>query len=114
MLQALEPYLPAKDIPATAAFWQGTLGFDLTGQSEKWLRVARDEVAVMFGQGEPPQNFDGVLVVRATDVAAIADATDAAPEWGPRKTPDNRYEVAYRDPNGYLVNFTQNTKEGAA
>ena len=108
MLEALEPYLPAGDIPKTATFWRETLGFDVTGQSDSWLRVARDQVAVMFGKGDVAAPFGGVFVVRTSQVDEIAARAQAAPEWGPRRTPDNRYEVAFRDPNGYVVNFTQN------
>ncbi len=108
MLQTLEPYLPSADLAATAAFWRDVLGFEVTGHNENWLRVARDDVAVMFGRGQVHSGFEGVFVVRSDDVDGIAEAASTMPEWGPRDTPDARHEVAFKDPNGYIVNFTQN------
>jgi hypothetical protein len=67
--------------------------------------LRRDSTSVSF--------FDAELYIEVTDSPTLYDSikSDVPVEWGPEVYTYGRREFALRDPNGYLVIFTEPTEE---
>jgi hypothetical protein len=45
---ALLPMLQTEDIGRAGGWYESVMGFETTGASDDWLRLARDDIAIMF------------------------------------------------------------------
>jgi uncharacterized glyoxalase superfamily protein PhnB len=115
--------LDVPDLPATMAFWTGTLGFEVIARIDDdagrplWAQVSRDGVRVMFtshyhdGEDEEPHEaqLSGSIYIDVDDVDGLAGELDGkvAFIYGPEDQPHGMREVAVRDNNGYVVMFGQ-------
>ena len=113
------PSLLARDMTATLAFYR-RLGFRTTGQDRDagpptWAEVRRDGVVLQF-YSDPPHGtlptpvFSGTLYLFPSSVDELAAefrAGGLAFEWGPEVMDYGMKEFALKDPNGYLLAFTE-------
>ncbi len=116
MLEKLSPILPARDIPATQAFWQ-RLGFHTVYIDASYLLMKREGAEVHFFHHATldPFNCDHGAYLRPSDITALDG------EWGalglpatgiPRleraaDKPWGMRELALLDPNGNLIRAGQ-------
>jgi catechol 2,3-dioxygenase-like lactoylglutathione lyase family enzyme len=120
------PSLLARDLPATVVFYQSILGFQLTGHHPSatqpvWVEVARDGVVLQF-YAEPPKGtptvpvLSGTLYFHPVSVMSLAaELSGRVPfEWGPEVMEYGMREFAIRDPNGYLLAFTESAAPGTS
>ena len=120
-LTGVIPRLPVADLGRTVRFYTGVLGFRV---SLMWPETAptfvvldRDAVSLGFFTSDalrgPVTIGTADLYLGADDVlglhAAIKDV--ATVEWGPEVFFYGRREFAVRDPDGYLLIFTEPTDE---
>ena len=128
-LTQLRTLLTANDLSETIAFYE-RLGFECIGTwvppghddgKPVWCQVARDDVKLMFNQGdsEPHDDGDGVMHVHepgmegyiyldVDDVDALfADVKSVVHEFEHELAdqPHGMREFALRDPNGYQLIF---------
>jgi len=112
------PSLLVRDVRETLAFYE-RIGFEATGwypsqEAPTWAEVRRGPLVLEL-YVEPPIGspkapiFSGTLYVRADGVDALAAelADDVELAWGPELMDYGRREFAVRDPNGYLIAFTE-------
>ncbi|MGE0442224.1 MAG: VOC family protein [Gemmatimonadales bacterium] len=113
------PSLLVRDMAATLAFYR-QLGFELTGRSNDtepptWAEVRRDAASLQFFT-DPPHGtptspvMSGTLYFSPTSVDALAAEFRAAGiefEWGPEVMDYGMKEFAVRDPNAYLLAFSE-------
>ncbi len=112
------PSLLVRDVRETLAFY-GRIGFEATGwypnpETPTWAEVRRGPLVLEL-YAEPPVGtpkapiFSGTLYVRADGVDALAAelADEVELAWGPELMDYGRREFAVRDPNGYLIAFTE-------
>lgn len=111
------PSLLVTDLAATLAFYE-RLGFAVRGRSDhdggQWAEVRRGGATLQFFT-EAPEGLptspvmSGTLYFRAEDVDALAGEWrgKVAFAWGPEVMDYGMREVAVRDPNGYLIAFTE-------
>jgi catechol 2,3-dioxygenase-like lactoylglutathione lyase family enzyme len=115
----LVPSLLAREIVETVRFYTEILGFRLTGrhpdkEHPEWVELTRDGVALQFF-AEPPKTIpdqpilSGTLYVYPDSVTALAEELDGkvAFEWGPEVMEYGMREFGIRDPNGYVLAFTE-------
>jgi catechol 2,3-dioxygenase-like lactoylglutathione lyase family enzyme len=118
---SVSPRLPVRDIPATVAWYTEVLGFE---SGEPWpadnptfVLLDREGVTVQFYVPDDPaaQVGEGTLAFTVTDATALhASLADGVPiEWGPEVYWYGRREFAVRDPNGYLIIFSEETSDPA-
>jgi catechol 2,3-dioxygenase-like lactoylglutathione lyase family enzyme len=120
-LTGVTPRLPVADLGRTVAFYTRVLGFQI---SVLWPDDAptfalRDRDAVSLGFFTPDAHRGAVTVgtadlyLGADDVRALhAAIKDVVPvEWGPEVYFYGRREFAVRDPDGYLLIFTEPTDD---
>ena len=116
--QVIIPSLRCLDIGQTRAFYVDRLGFTLSGAwpatEPTWIEVSRDGITLQFSaepcQGEPDAPvMSGVLYFRPDSVRDVASAlsSDVDVAWGPEVMPYGMLEFAIRDPNGYILAFTE-------
>lgn len=115
--EALAPMLQAADLDATVAWYTGVLGFASIARDEGWVRLERDEVALMFITDEEfgsPQ-ATGTQYVYVDDAMALWNDIKARvqAERGPEQTDYGMLEFTIKDPNGYLLTFGQSVEGGA-
>jgi len=109
--------LQAADLDATVAWYTAVLGFTCVAREEGWVRLERDEVALMFitDAGFRAPQVTGAQYIYVDDAVALWNAikgrVDA--EGGPEQTDYGMLEFAIKDPNGYLLSFGQPTEGGA-
>ena len=109
--KSLVPMLQTDDIAGTRAWYEAVLGFACVGSDDAWLRLARDDVAIMFMRNP----HMGAPSATATQYFHVEDVMDlwasVAPrvpaEWGPERMSYGMIEFAIKDPNGYLLSFGQ-------
>lgn len=114
----LIPSLLVRDMAETLDFY-GRLGFRLTDQwpnrrNPKWIELSRDGAHLHFyddppaGDGERP-SLSGTLTIYHTDVMALAHEVRGRVTfvYGPDTGETGLMEFAVRDPNGYLLAFTE-------
>jgi catechol 2,3-dioxygenase-like lactoylglutathione lyase family enzyme len=117
----ITPRLPVADLRRTIPFYTQTLGFRV---AVLWPRVQptfcildRDQVSVSFYMPDEHRptvaTGAGELSIDVEDVrglhAALKDKV--AVEWGPEVYFYGRREFAIRDPNGYLLIFSEKTND---
>jgi catechol 2,3-dioxygenase-like lactoylglutathione lyase family enzyme len=114
------PRLPVKDLQHTVAFWTRTLGFELGAlwpdDAPTFAILSRDAVNIQFHQaaaGDPTGH--ATLSFDVDDARALYAALlgQVPTEWGPEVYWYGRREFAIRDPDGYLVIFSEETDEAA-
>jgi catechol 2,3-dioxygenase-like lactoylglutathione lyase family enzyme len=114
--QALAPMLQAADLDATVAWYTSVLGFQTAAREEGWVRLERDEVALMFITDEEfgaPQ-ATGVQYIYVDDAMALWNDIKARvpAERSPEQTDYGMLEFTIKDPNGYLLSFAQEIERG--
>lgn len=115
------PRLPVSNLQRTIAFYVGLLGFRidvLWPEDEPTFCVLnRDDVNVGFFTPDAHRGEVTIgsveLYLAVDDVRAIHEAIkDQVPiEWGPEVYFYGRREFAIRDPDGYLLIFTEPTDD---
>ena len=114
----LVPSLLVREISEAVSFYEA-LGFTLTGvspnrESPTWAEVQRDTIAFQF-YTEPPVGMpkspicSGTFYLYPDSVAELANVLKDKMEfeWGPEKMEYGMYEFGIRDPNGYILAFTE-------
>lgn len=113
------PSLLAAHLGDTIEFYTEVLGFEMTGcypdaESPRWIELSRDGAVIQFydrpHEGEPMNpTLSGTLYFFPESVDALADELRprVSFEWGPEVMGYGMREFAVRDPNGYLVAFTE-------
>ena len=122
-LTGVTPRLPVTDLGRTIAFYTRLLGFQV---SVRWPErtptfAILDRDAVSLGFFTPDAHRGQVtigtvdLYLGADDVLGLHTAIkDQVPvEWGPEVYFYGRREFAVRDPDGYLLIFTEPTDDPA-
>lgn len=112
------PSLLVGDLDATLEFYR-RLGFRVSGvdpdrAAPSWAEVTRDGVVIQF-YTDPPvgtptaPTMSGTLYLETDDVAALAAelGNSVAFAWGPEIMDYGMHEFGIRDPDGYLIAFTQ-------
>lgn len=121
MIQFLHviPRLPVTDLRRTLAFYAEVLGFsiDLVWPSDRptFAILQRDTTRVSFFEPNEHQGAPGyaelyVEVTEASELYALIHDRVAI-EWGPEVYSYGRREFAARDPDRYLVIFTEPTSD---
>ncbi len=114
------PRLPVADLGRSLAFYRDLLGFRADvlwpDDTPTFAILVRDDARLAFFTPTPERPGKpgyAEISVEATGVAALHDAV--APrwrvEWGPEVYAYGRREFAVRDPDDYLVIFTEPTEE---
>jgi catechol 2,3-dioxygenase-like lactoylglutathione lyase family enzyme len=114
--EALSPMLQAADLDATVAWYTAVLGFTCVAREEGWVRLERDEVALMFitdAEFGAPQ-VTGAQYIYVDDAVALWNAVKGRvdAEGGPEQTDYGMLEFTIKDPNGYLLSFGQPMEGG--
>jgi catechol 2,3-dioxygenase-like lactoylglutathione lyase family enzyme len=119
--QAVIPRLPVADLGRTVAFYTRVLGFRVSvlwpENHPTFAILDRDAVSLGFFT---PNAIRGSVTIGTADLyiatedvpalhAAIKDVV--AIEWGPEVYFYGRREFAVRDPDGYLLIFTEPTDD---
>ena len=112
------PSLLVRDLDETLAFY-ARLGFAPTGRHPEhgaatWAEVRRDGITLQF-YTEPPHGTpatpvcSGTLYLHPASVESLAETLRDVVEfaWGPEVMDYGMREFAVRDPNGYLIAFTE-------
>lgn len=120
-LTGVTPRLPVADLDRTVAFYTRVLGFRVSvlwpERAPTFVILDRDAVSLGFFT---PDAHRGPVTVGTADLylgaddvlglhAAIRDQVKV--EWGPEVFFYGRREFALRDPDGYLLIFTEPTDE---
>ena len=120
-LTGVTPRLPVADLARTVAFYTRVLGFQLSvlwpDNEPTFAILDRDAVSLGFFT---PDAHRGPVAIGTADLylgtedvlalhAAIKDVVKV--EWGPEVYFYGRREFAVRDPDGYLLIFTEPTDE---
>lgn len=123
--QRLVPSLLSGDLRRTQKFYQ-TLGFELTGcfpdsQHPHWIELRHAGVVLQFyanALADAPESpiCSGTFYIFPDDVNALAaqwrGVVDFA--WGPEVMDYGMREFAIRDPDGYLLAFSEPADAGGA
>lgn len=113
------PSLMVRDVGASLAFYTGVLAFEVCGRHEDeeglaWAEVRREGIVLQLMRGpirglpdEPV--FTGTLYFFTESVDAVAEDVAGRAEiaWGPEVMPYGMRELAIRDPDGYLLAFSE-------
>jgi catechol 2,3-dioxygenase-like lactoylglutathione lyase family enzyme len=120
-LTGVTPRLPVADLGRTVAFYTRVLGFQISvlWPDDRPTFVILDRDAVSLGFFTPDALRGAVtigtadLYIATDDVLALHSAIkDVVPiEWGPEVYFYGRREFAIRDPDGYLLIFTEPTDD---
>lgn len=119
--ERLIPRLPVADLDRTIAFYRDVLGFRPT---VLWPDPARPSFAILergrarvaFFDFEAPRHGRigyAELYIRVPDAAALHArlARKCTIEWGPEVYGYGNREFGLRDPDGYLLIFTEPTQD---
>lgn len=118
---AVIPCLRARDLHETITFYE-RLGFVVSARHEEqgqlaWCELIRDEVRLQFHILNHPELpsapvLSGILYFQPDDLKALAaEWENVVPfHWGPEIMAYGWLEFAFRDPNGYLIAFYQDTR----
>jgi catechol 2,3-dioxygenase-like lactoylglutathione lyase family enzyme len=117
-LTGIVPSILVAQLRKTLEFY-GTLGFTLTGchpdsEAPTWAEVARGRAVLQF-YTEPPRDtanapvLSGTIYVQVQPPEALAAElqTKVEFEWGPEEMDYGTREFCVRDPDGYLIAFTE-------
>jgi catechol 2,3-dioxygenase-like lactoylglutathione lyase family enzyme len=120
-LTGVIPRLPVADLGRTVAFYTRVLGFEVSvlWPADRPTFAVLDRDAVSLGFFAPDAHRGDVrigtadLYVATDDVRAVHAALKAVVpiEWGPEVYSYGRREFAVRDPDGYLLIFTEPTDD---
>jgi len=121
------PRLAVQDLARTIAFYRDVLGFDVgllwpDESSPTFTVLGRDDVQLQFyvlardspsGSNRAAAAGEGVINIETSDVRALHAALvgQVPVEWGPEVYTYGRREFAVRDPSGYLVIFTEESRD---
>ncbi len=113
------PSLLVDNLQTTIDFYCGVLGFTVSGtypspEEPAWAEVSRDDISFQFFV-DPPNGmqtkprFTGIVHIWGADVKSLAAALEpqVAFEWGSDVAVQGLREFAVRDPDGYLIAFTE-------
>ena len=119
LFTGISPRLPTTDLPRTIAFYEDVLGFRA---DVLWPEV--DPTFCLLRRGQISLAFDRVessvalpdatgFYIEAADVRAMHQDLRGrvTVEWGPEVYQYGRREFAIRDPNGYMIIFTEHTDD---
>lgn len=122
--ELLTPRLPAQDLPRTIEFYCRLLGFEVDvlwpEELPEFVILKRDGVQLGFYRATrdaqttgKTQCGGGDLYLEVVDLPDIflAVKDQVTIEWGPEVYFYGRREFAFRDPDGYLVIFTEPTDD---
>ncbi len=116
------PRLPVANLDRTVAFYRDTLGFEVDvlwpADDPTFVILSRDEVSVgfyVFGNGRSGTIGYAELYLEVENVVALHKgmAGTVAIEWGPEVYSYGRREFAIRDPDQYVIIFTEPTDDQA-
>ena len=116
VLAHLTPRLPVGDLSRTVAFYRELLAFEVDVSwphgRPTFVILRRDKTTIGFF--EPSEHQPGPigyaeLYLEVVDARGLHDALKPrmAIEWGPEIYSYGRLEFAIRDPDGYLIIFTE-------
>ncbi len=115
------PRLPVADLRRTIAFYTDSLGFQIgvlwPDDNPTFATLDRDAVSLGFFTPDAPRGPVTVgsadLYLGSDDVRALHTAIKdvVKVEWGPEVYFYGRREFAVRDPDGYLLIFTEPTDD---
>lgn len=113
------PALLVANMHESLEFYQAKLGFRQTGyypieSTPVWTEIRRDGAALHLFTESPHGAFDaptfsGIIYFHPESVVALADEwRGRVPfQWGPEVTDAGMREFGIRDPDGYLLAFTE-------
>jgi catechol 2,3-dioxygenase-like lactoylglutathione lyase family enzyme len=116
----LIPRLPVRDLQRTVRFYCDVLGFRVEvswpDAEPTFVILSRNQATVGFfapSEHQPGPPGYAELYVRVTDAVALHEqlASLVAIEWGPEVYAYGRREFAIRDPDAYLLIFTEPTDD---
>jgi catechol 2,3-dioxygenase-like lactoylglutathione lyase family enzyme len=120
-LTGVTPRLPVADLGRTVAFYTRVLGFQVSvlwpADRPTFVMLDRDSVSLGFFTPDALRGAVTIgtadLYIATEDVRALHSAVkDLLPiEWGPEVYFYGRREFAVRDPDGYLLIFTEPTDD---
>lgn len=115
------PRLPVGDLDTTLAFYTSLLGFRVgvlwPDEAPTFCILDRDDVSLGFFT---PDTHRGSVIIGSVDLYLAVDDVRALHdklrdhvtiEWGPEVYFYGRREFAIRDPDGYLLIFTEPTDD---
>jgi catechol 2,3-dioxygenase-like lactoylglutathione lyase family enzyme len=114
------PGLPVSDLRRTVEFYSGVLGFGVDvlwpDSRPTFAILCKDSTSLGFfepTEHRPGQIGDAQLYSEVTGALALHESlkTRCPIEWGPEVYSYGRREFALRDPDGYLIIFTEPTNE---
>jgi catechol 2,3-dioxygenase-like lactoylglutathione lyase family enzyme len=119
--QAVIPRLPVADLQRTIVFYTGVLGFQVSvmwpDEQPTFAMLDRDTVSLGFFT---PDAVRGQVTIGTADLYIATENVGALHaairgrvpiEWGPEVYFYGRREFAVRDPDGYLLIFTEPTDD---
>ena len=114
------PRLPVTDLARTVGFYTEMLGFRAAppwpADAPTFVVLEQDEMSLQFYTGEQPEaepTGHGTIYFDVSDVRAMHRALSGhlPIEWGPEVYWYGRREFAVRDPDGYLLIFSERTSD---
>jgi catechol 2,3-dioxygenase-like lactoylglutathione lyase family enzyme len=114
------PRLPVKSLDCTIAFYRDILGFEVAfvwpEPDPTFAMLLRDQIQVAFfetTEHNPVTIGSAELYIEVADAKAMHQAIRGVVtvEWGPEVYTYKRREFAIRDPDRYLVVFTEPTDD---
>jgi catechol 2,3-dioxygenase-like lactoylglutathione lyase family enzyme len=113
------PALLVTNMHESLEFYRDRLGFQQTGyypieSDPEWTEIRRDDAALHlftespYGDFEKPA-FSGIIYFHPESVVALADELRGKVPfvWGPEVTDSGMRQFGIRDPDGYLLAFTE-------
>lgn len=117
----LTPSLRVRDLRRSVAFYTGSLGFTVDtlwpGEEPTLAILDQGNVSVMLHTGgcddDGPPSFTGDLRFDVSDLGRLARSLQGRVsfEWGPEVYHYGRREFAVRDPDGYLLVFSERASD---
>jgi catechol 2,3-dioxygenase-like lactoylglutathione lyase family enzyme len=118
--RSIIPRLPVRDLQRTLAFYCGPIGFDIDilwpDDNPTFAIVKHGDVSIGFFIGDehrPATIGYAELYIAVQDASALANTLrqHVRIEWGPEVYSYGRREFAIRDPDSYLLIFTEETDD---
>lgn len=112
MLTAINPKIPMRDKAVTREYYVTQLGFNVLGDYEDYLIVARDNIEIhffLFKNLDPKENY-GQVYIRTDNIGrlyqTLLDNKTRIHPNGPLQTkPWGQKEFALLDPDSNLLTF---------
>ena len=114
------PRLPVADLARTIGFYTEVLGFQAgppwPADAPTFVLLQQDDMSLQFYTAEQPgtePTGHATIYFDVSDVRAMHRALSGrlAVEWGPKVYWYGRREFAVRDPDGYLLIFSERTSD---